>query len=277
MIRLDTADIEAARAGDRAALEAVVRAAERPIYNLAIRMLAHRADAEDATQEILIRVITHLGSLREVEAAGGWALRIACRYLVAERKRSRIESLRLTFKGFASELEQGLAPLDRDTLSASDTALAIDEVKTGCTLAMLTCLTRDARAAYLLGDVFELTDTEAASALEIAPASYRQRLRRARVAVERFTSAHCGVASAKAACSCQERVGAAMACGRVALGRSEFGLEPLARIDVATLRSTIGGLEGVRRSVALMRSNPDFASQVGDLVLRLVKPGQVPA
>jgi RNA polymerase sigma factor (sigma-70 family) len=274
MIRLDPADVEAARAGGRAALAAVIRAAERPIYNLAIRMLANRADAEDATQEILIRVITHLGSLRDLEAAGGWALRIACRYLVAERKRSRIETMRLTFKGFAADLEQGLAPIDQHALSEADTALAIEEVKVGCTLAMLTCLTRDLRFAYLLGDVFELTDTEAASALEIAPAAYRQRLRRARMAVERFTSAHCGVTSPDAACTCQDRVSAAMDCGRVGIGRSEFGIEELARVDLDTLRSNIGNLEKARRAAALMRSNPDFQSRIGDLVLHMFQQGQ---
>jgi DNA-directed RNA polymerase specialized sigma24 family protein len=111
MIRLDPDDVVAARRGNRAALEAVLRAAEGPIYNLAIRMLAHPADAEDATQEIMIKIITHLGTLREVGAAGGWALRIACRHLVQERKRGRVEAMRLTFKGFAADLDQGQAPL----------------------------------------------------------------------------------------------------------------------------------------------------------------------
>ena len=56
--------VERAKAGDGAALEAVVRAIQDRVYNLAIRMLWHPADAEDATQEILIRVITNLGSFR---------------------------------------------------------------------------------------------------------------------------------------------------------------------------------------------------------------------
>lgn len=97
MIRLDPVQVAAARRGSRAALEAVVRAAERPVYNLALRMLAHPADAQDATQEILIKIVTNLGALREVEAAGGWAMRIACRHLVGARKHSRVEAMRLSF------------------------------------------------------------------------------------------------------------------------------------------------------------------------------------
>ena len=72
MIRLDAQQVVAAREGNRAALEAIVRAAERSVYNLSMRMLANRADAEDATQEILVKIITNLGAIRDVEAAGGW-------------------------------------------------------------------------------------------------------------------------------------------------------------------------------------------------------------
>ena len=172
MIELDRNEILAARQGSRAALSAIVRAAERPIYNLALRMLANRADAEDATQEILIRIVTNLGSLRDVDSASAWAMRIATRHLVHERKRGRVEAMRLTFEGFAADLEQGLAPLPEGELTEVETAMAIEEVKIGCTLAMLVCLTRPLWIAYILGDVFELTDTEAASVLEIAPSAY---------------------------------------------------------------------------------------------------------
>lgn len=270
MIRFDPADIEAARQGSRAALEAVVRAAERPVYNLAIRMLANRADAEDAVQEILIKLVTHLGSLRETEAAGAWALRIACRHLIHERQRGRIETMRLTFEGFAADLEKGLAPLAEAELQDAETALAIEEVKVGCTLAMLTCLEREARIAYVLGDVFEMTDTEAAQVLEIAPAAYRQRLRRARASVTAFVSARCGVVSDRAACRCAHRVKAAIACGRVRKGQSSFGIEASERAQLSRLRGQVSKLEDGRRVAALMRSNPDFHSRISVLVLQLI-------
>lgn len=270
MIQFDPTDIAAARQGSRAALEAIVRAAERPIYNLAMRMLANRADAEDATQEILIKLVTHLGSLREIEAAAGWALRIACRHLAETRKRGRVEMMRLTFEGFAADLEVGLAPLADDALTDVETALAIGEVKVGCTLAMLTCLTRDSRLAYLLGDVFEMTDTEAAEILEINPDAYRQRLRRARASVTTFVLANCGITSSAAACRCAHRLTAAVANGRVQPGRSEFGVESLQGADIVRLREHVSRLENGRRAAALMRSNPDFHSSIGDLVMQLI-------
>lgn len=271
MIRFDLEQVEAARQGSRAALAAIVRAAERPIYNLAIRMLANRMDAEDATQEILVKIITHLGSVREIEAAGAWALRVACRHLVRERRRGRIEAMRLTFEGFAEDLQKGLAPVPEIGLSAVETAMAVEEVKIGCTLAMLMCLTRDLRIAYLLGDVFELTDTEAISVLEITAPAYRQRLRRARAAVAVFVGASCGIASASAPCSCDRRVAPSLGCGRITGGRSDFGLESANRADLAELRQRVSKFEQGRAAATLLRSNPDFPTRIGDLVLVLLE------
>lgn len=258
MIRLDPDAVAAARQGNRAALESIIRAAQRPVFALALRMLADRADAEDATQEILIRILTHLGTLRDPGAAGAWAMRLACRHLVEQRRLSRVEAMRLTFSGFAADLEEGLAPLADAALDEAEAQRAIAEVKLGCTLAMLTCLNRAARIAYLLGDVFEMTDQEAAMVLEISPAAYRQRLRRARAAVQAFVSAHCGVVNRAATCSCERRVCAAMAAGRVRPGDSAFGLTGGQQGGLDALRNAIERMEAGRRAAALMRSHPDF-------------------
>jgi DNA-directed RNA polymerase specialized sigma24 family protein len=51
-----------ARSGNRAALEALVQRHQGWIYNIAVRMLSHPQDAEDATQEILIKAVTQLSS-----------------------------------------------------------------------------------------------------------------------------------------------------------------------------------------------------------------------
>jgi RNA polymerase sigma factor (sigma-70 family) len=274
MIRLDPAEVEAARQGDRAALDGVVRAAEKPVFNLAMRMLAHRADAEGATQEILIKLITNLGGLREPEAAGGWAMRIACRHLVNRRKRSRVEAMRLSFDAFAADLEKGLDPQPPDDLQAAEVAVAMEQVKIGCTLAMLTCLSRKLRIAYLLGDILELTDKEAASALETTPAAYRQRLRRSRAVVTDFVVHHCGNASLSAACLCEKRISAAMQSGRISQDHTQCRGTGTDRKTIPMLRAEIRRLEESRRTAALLRSNPDFSSNVAQLVLSTLGPAR---
>ncbi|WP_095587494.1 RNA polymerase sigma factor [Actibacterium ureilyticum] len=266
MIRLDPSDIVAAREGDRAALAAIVRAAERPVFNLALRMLANRADAEDATQEILIRIVTNLGNLREPDAAGGWAMQIACRHLLGMRRKGRVEAMRLSFEGFAADLDRGRAPLDQAGLTPAEEKIAIQQVKIGCTLAMLTCLSRSLRMAYILGDVMELSDREAASVLDITPETYRQRLSRARKAVVGFVSATCGIARADNPCRCASRVVPALAQGRIAPDSGDTPDAP----DPAALSATIARLEQGRATVALMRSNPNFTTDVGQAVLALL-------
>ncbi|WP_372603402.1 RNA polymerase sigma factor [Actibacterium sp.] len=270
MIHLDPEQVSAARQGDRAALASVVRSLQRPVYGLAMRMLAHPADAEDATQEILIKIITHLGTVRDDRAAGGWALKVASRHLVGMRKRGRVEAMRMTFKDFADDLETGLVAADEDQTETAITAIAIEEIKIGCTLAMLTCLTRSLRIAYVLGDIFEMSDTEAAEALEITAAAYRQRLSRARQQVTDFVQSSCGMVSQGAACRCEKRLTAAQDSGRVTLGAPAFGLAAPAS-DIPKLRRQIRTLEDGRRAAALMRSNPSFPTTVGDLVMAVLK------
>jgi hypothetical protein len=58
----DCALVARARGGDRDALEGLVRRHQAWIYNIAVRMLYHPQDAEDATQEILIKALTRLSS-----------------------------------------------------------------------------------------------------------------------------------------------------------------------------------------------------------------------
>jgi len=56
-----------ARSGDRKALEELVQRHQAWSYNIAIRMLYHPQDAEDAMQEILIKVLTRLSSFEGPE------------------------------------------------------------------------------------------------------------------------------------------------------------------------------------------------------------------
>src|SRR6266852_1838616 len=73
--------VELARDGNEEALVAVVRAIQDRIYNLALRMLWHPSDAEDATQEILLKVITRLRQFRRESTFMTWVYQIATNHL----------------------------------------------------------------------------------------------------------------------------------------------------------------------------------------------------
>src|SRR2546427_11222277 len=67
----------AAAKGDKVAAHAILEAVQDDVYGLALRMLGHPADAEDAAQEILVVVLTHLGSFRGESAFRTWVWRVA--------------------------------------------------------------------------------------------------------------------------------------------------------------------------------------------------------
>ena len=194
--------------GDREALDSLAHALQGDIYGLALRMLWNREDAEDATQEVLVRIVTRLSQFGFRSRLKTWAYRVAFNYIL-DVKKSAIERLNLGFERFADDLESGLQPASADDLVDS---LLIDEVKVGCSLAMLQCLDRPHRAAYVLGEILELSGPEAAEVLAISPGALPQTPpARAVEPSSAFMRSHCGLVSDAAPCRCHKRVPAAAA------------------------------------------------------------------
>jgi RNA polymerase sigma factor (sigma-70 family) len=208
----------AANRGDGRALERLVRAVHDRIYRLALRMTARPPDAEDATQEILIRVITRLSTYRGEAAFTTWVHRIAVNYLL-DRSRSSAERLNMTFDRFAADLLDGLSA---GPSADPDAALLEREVQLACTHALLTCLDREHRVAYILGEILDVDSDDGGYICDVPPATFRKRLSRARRRVREHLSAHCGLVSRDAACRCAGRVDAAVRLGRIRRDRLEF-------------------------------------------------------
>lgn len=243
-----TLEVLARRAvdGDRDAAATIVRELQANMYALALRMLWHPQDAEDATQEILVRVITRLEQFDFKSRLRTWAYRVATNYLL-DVKKSCVERQKLSFTSFAEDLAYGLSaegPGDHEH------SVLTEEVKIGCTLGMLQCLDRPHRLAYVLGEIFDLPAPEAAEALDLEPATFRKRLQRAREAIEDFTRSHCGLVSNAAACACNRRVPTAVQLGRVQPNELHFAK---AGSSFAEARELIHGIEEAKRAIELHR------------------------
>jgi len=247
--------------GDRNAVHHLVRALQGDIYGLALRMLWNREDAEDATQEILVRIVRRLSQFDFRSRFETWVYRVATNHLL-DVKKSAVERLSLSFSHFAEDLAEGLSaegPAD------GERSILTEEVKIGCTLGMLQCLDRPHRLAYVLGEILELPAAEAADAMEVEPATFRERLQRARERIESFTREHCGLVSDSAACQCNRRVPAAVQLGRVRADDLQFA-ETAASFEDA--RTMVRRVEQARRALELHRasrpkdSHADFARGV---------------
>ena len=250
--------VEEAKEGNRDALEEIVRRIQDRIYGLALKMLWHPEDAEDATQEILVRVVTHLSDFRNESAFTTWVYRIACNYLLTAKKR-RMELPAISFKDFAKDLDEGSRLPKSETDYDADKEFLIEEIKIGCTQGMLLCLDRENRLAYVLGEIMEMESQEAAAILEITPATFRKRLSRSRKSILNFMNQKCGIFNPSNPCRCEKRITYAIQVGRVNPKSLLFAKRPI-RSERSQTIQIINEIEELRRAAALYRSHPDFAA-----------------
>lgn len=236
------ATVAQALTGNREALEAVVRALQDDVYGLAVRMLWHPEDAADATQEILVQVITHLSSFRGESSFRTWAFRIAANTLVRAKVKRRPELTPLD--------EEADAPVSE--AKSPEERLLEKEVRVGCSLGMLQVLDADHRLAYVVGEVLGLSGDDAADVTGVEPATYRKRLSRARERMRGFLGLHCGVVNEAAKCCCHKRLGEAR-------GRELLFADARTRATPSLLRHA-ETIADSHASLALYRSHPDFAA-----------------
>ena len=197
--------------GDREALSALVQQLQHPMYRLALRFLGHPDDAEDATQEILIRIVTHLGSFEGRSKFTTWTYTVATRSLLRTRKRF-IESSVKGAQQFAAFLDAGMGDIDT-TMEEAEYRLLCEEVRISCTYGMLLCLSRPLRAAYLLSDVVGLTDAEGSEVLACSRAAFRQRVARARRTLRDVIDNRCGLVDPGNPCRCGRQIASSEAAG----------------------------------------------------------------
>ncbi len=260
--------------GDKAALEEVIRLLQDPLYRLALRMVWRPADAEDATKEILIRVVTRLASWRGEAKLLTWAYRIGVNYLLNLRRQTPQEAKQVSLEEFRDDLADGLA--DADYRGPEATLLA-EEVRLSCTQAMLQCLERGERIAFVLSDVFELSSADAAWILETSPAAYRKRLERARHRIRAFMESTCGLVNPEAFCRCARRVPKAVAVGRVDARRPVLTAHPVSPSGRGVAEAA-AQLNRLHDAAAELRAHPDYAAPQSrvDAIVALIESGRFP-
>ena len=91
--------VERAVAGDKKSLETVLLSVQELVFNLSLRMLGTFPDAEDASQDILIKVMTHLSSYKGESAFSTWVFSIAVNHL-KDYKKHMFAKFPLSFECF---------------------------------------------------------------------------------------------------------------------------------------------------------------------------------
>jgi RNA polymerase sigma factor (sigma-70 family) len=228
-VRLDGLARRAAE-GDRDALSELVREIQHPLYRLALRFLGNPDDAQDACQEILIRIVTRLSTFEGRSKFSTWAYTVAVRMLLRTRKRL-YESAVQGAEQYAAALDAGLGDVD-PTLEEVEYRLLSEEVRISCTYGMLLCLPRSQRAAYLLADVLGLTDGEGAEILDISREAFRQRVSRARRTIRFVIENRCGLVDPANPCRCGRQIASGEAAGLIDRTRLPLARHPRQKVRV---------------------------------------------
>lgn len=229
--------------GDEHSLERIIRFLQRDIYNLSVRFLWNPQDAQDATQEILIKIITHLSAFNGNSSLKTWSYRIATNHLI-NIKKSMAEKNIFSLDEFSTYIKSGL---DQTEYNQPDKDLLALEVKLSCSTGLLLCLTREQRITYLLGEVFEVDSNEGAFITETTAENFRKRLSLAREKIRNFMQGHCGLINAENPCRCNKRINSGLEIKRInpeqlnfadKFSQSEVVYQVEDLISVATLYKT---------------------------------------
>jgi len=251
--------IDQAKNGSREALEKLVLRHQAWIYNIAVRMVYHPHDAEEVTQEVLIKAITRLSTFQGESQFRTWLYRIAANHVLNMKRRGG-ETATQTFSSYADAINN-TPDLDLpDPKSAPvDVPLLVEEAKISCTTGMLLCLDRKQRLTFALGEIFGTSDTVGSEILEMSTDNFRQSLSRARRELYQFMHGQCGLVNAQNPCRCPKKTKGFIEAGHVDPNDLQF--VPLHRQRVA--QATEGVVRTIENTVdeqyaAIFREHPFF-------------------
>ena len=233
--------VNKATAGDKKALETLVIGVREIVFNLSLRMLGTFSDAEDATQDILLKMITHLSSFRGDSSFTTWVFSIASNHL-KNYKKHMFAHYPLSFEYYGDDIENGKIHDVPDLTQNVEKDILAEELKMSCTNVMLQCLDMESRCIFILGTMFKVDSRIAGDILGMTPEAYRQRLSRIRKKMAEFLGKYCGEYGS-GRCKCKDRVNYAIQSHRI--NPLQLDYTAAAEISVQTLLNVKRAMEDI--------------------------------
>lgn len=160
-----------AAGGDLDAFERIYKLLSGFVYSVALRYIRNTADAEEVTQDVFLKIHSHLGSFRSQSSFKTWVYKITMNTAINYgKKRARENSRR---GDYDTAIETQEVPAEIETrLNREESERAVQD--------LLARLSPDQRACILLREVEELDYRQIADTLRININTVRSRLKRAR-------------------------------------------------------------------------------------------------
>jgi RNA polymerase sigma factor (sigma-70 family) len=195
--------VEESLNGSKSSLEKLLSRHQTFIYNVTWKMVLNPQDAEDITQDIIIKVITKLSQFNNKSLFRTWLYRIVVNHILNCKKQRR----ELQFTDFATvgNMIDQLPDSELSDNEQSRFAGVTEDVRISCTAGMLLCLDREQRMTFILGAIFNIDHKLGAEILEITPDNFRQRLSRARKDLHSFMHNKCGLVNKLNPCRCPKK------------------------------------------------------------------------
>ncbi len=244
--------IDKAIAGDKASLETLINGIQDMVFNLSLRMLGTFSDAEDATQDILLKVITHLSSFRRESAFTTWVFSIAANHL-KNYKKHMFARYPLTFDFYGNDIANADIANIPDLSQDVEKSILAEELKMSCTNVMLQCLDAESRCIFVLGTMFKVDSRIAGDILGITPEAYRQRLLRVRKKMAEFLSTYCGEFG-KGTCKCTDRVDYAIKNHRIDPAHLDYYSAAPAGSPMEDVKEAMEEIDGLSQQFAFCKS-----------------------
>jgi RNA polymerase sigma factor (sigma-70 family) len=252
--------VERAVMGNKDVLEEIIRRIQDKIYGLALRMLFIPADAEDASQEILVKIITHLGTFKRESRFETWIYRIASNHLLTTRK-YRAERWQLTFDNCVHEIAEWAPNHAADASRGPEHDLIVEETRLACVHYLLLCLKREIRLAVILGEIFGVKSPDGAEILGLTPAAYRQRLSRGKKQLTDFLVQQCGLVNPKNPCHCKTLASLHVKNRQIDPQNLLFVTHPChPRQNDGRSEELLNELDQMERAAMVIRNHPDYAA-----------------
>lgn len=248
--------VEQAKNGDPKSLTQLIVEIKDLVYNLSLRMLLYPLDAEDATQEILVKIVTHLGTFKGDSQFRTWVYRVATNYLLTE-KGKKSKEFSLSFDAYGVLIDTGQSNTIEYTKNKGEQVLLEEEVKVSCTHGMLLCLNETNRMVYILSVILDFNSTEGAQILGIRPENYRKQLSRSKAKLRNFLATKCGLANSKNPCRCAKKIDFLI---------DQKNIDPRALRFAKQKERSIALIETItklEKSAAIFRSTPQYAAPEG--------------
>lgn len=168
--------LERAQSGDLEAFELLLRSYQRQVLGTAYRLLGGMEDAQDAAQEVFLRLFRNLKRLQSEELLGAWLYRVTVNVCNDAWQKRRPAS--------------DILDLDLASPAPDPETMAGQSERQRAALRGLATLAQKERAALVLREVEGLSTREVAGILGSTEVTVRAQISTARAKLKKFTDRH---------------------------------------------------------------------------------------